>query len=76
MKPSFDRRRREEGGDAMANVCAKCGMEFETPEQLSEHERTAHGDSGGEGKAICSACGMEFESQAELDAHAKSEHGA
>jgi DNA-directed RNA polymerase subunit RPC12/RpoP len=58
----------------MANVCDKCGMEFDTPEKLSEHERTAHGAEAG--KAICATCGMEFESQAELDAHAKSAHGA
>ena len=59
----------------MANVCAKCGMEFDTSEELSEHERTEHGAGAG-GKAICPTCGMEFESQAELDAHAKSAHGA
>jgi uncharacterized C2H2 Zn-finger protein len=61
----------------MANVCAKCGMEFETEEQLREHERTAHGAAeGGGGKAICPTCGMEFESQAELEEHEKSAHGA
>ena len=61
----------------MANACAKCGMEFETPEQLREHERSEHGAAaGGGGKAICSTCGMEFASQEELDAHTKSTHGA
>ncbi|HYZ14456.1 MAG TPA: C2H2-type zinc finger protein [Actinomycetota bacterium] len=61
----------------MANVCAKCGMEFDTPEQLREHERSEHGAAtGGSRKAICPTCGMEFESQEELDAHAKSAHEA
>jgi uncharacterized C2H2 Zn-finger protein len=61
----------------MANVCAKCGMEFETEEQLREHEQSAHGAaSGGSGKAICPTCGMEFDSQEALDEHEKSAHGA
>jgi uncharacterized C2H2 Zn-finger protein len=63
----------------MANVCAKCGMEFETEEQLREHEMSAHGagEIAGSGRrAICPTCGMEFESQEELDEHTKSAHGA
>ena len=60
----------------MANVCAKCGMEFDTEEELREHGRSAHGAAAGGGKAICPTCGMEFDSQEELDAHEKSAHGA
>lgn len=61
----------------MANVCAKCGMEFDTEEELREHEQSAHGAAAGGGsKAICPTCGMEFNSQEELDAHEKSAHGA
>lgn len=60
----------------MANVCAKCGMEFETEEELREHEQSAHGATEGSGKTICPTCGMEFDSQEELDAHEKSAHGA
>jgi uncharacterized C2H2 Zn-finger protein len=62
--------------EATRHRCSACGAEFDSREELDQHNREAHGAMDGvqAGPVTCPACGAEFATEEEMLAHTRMAH--